>query len=84
MLIPKVQNKNSSSYMSLRKPASSTLSVCECFTFSFVNDFVQTQKLKSSLETYFLPLKAILKYLWSVSLYRNKWEQKHVVHDTYK
>ena len=27
-------------------------------------------------------LKAILKYLWRVSLFRNKWEQKHSVPDT--
>ena len=40
-----------------------TLSVCECSTFSFVNGIFKTQKLNSSLEACFL-LRAVLDLLW--------------------
>ena len=40
-----------------------TLSVCECSTFSFVNGIFKTQKLNSSLEAWFL-LRAVLDLLW--------------------
>ena len=39
------------------------LSVCECFTSSFMHKIFRTQKLKRSLEACFL-LRAIVKFLW--------------------
>ena len=48
----------------------STLSVCECSTFSFVNGIFKTQKLNSSLEACFL-LRAVLDPLDATSIFIN-------------
>ena len=65
-----------------------TLSVCECFTFFFINGICKTLYLKSSLDACFFYQKHssnlfVFKCLWRIYLFRNKWERKHRVTDTY-